>query len=419
MNSFSTMPDAFDTALIQQQYRDHVNAGYARLASMMNLPIETASAGVYLFDSEGNRYLDAGGYGVFLLGHGHPDVLERVSRQLHGHPLASKLLLNPYQAQAAAALAAVCPGNLQYVYFCSSGTEATEAALKLAWLNDCKHVISTVGGYHGKTLGALAVTGRELYRSPFANRLGESQFVPFGDIEALRHTLEGLPERACVILEPVQAEAGVILPPPGYLRQVRDLCDQYNAVLIADEIQSGLGRTGRWWACDHEGVVPDILLVGKSLSGGCVPVSAMVCTPDIQAPLNRNPLMHTTTFGANPLAMAAVLATLQVMQRDSLVARAEALGQQVQSGLQAVLREQPRADQVRLRCAGLLLGLEFADAGLAANMVMHLIDQRIVVNHSLNDHRVIRLTPPALYSDSDVAWLLDGLAKALARTFAQ
>ncbi|HKS13853.1 MAG TPA: aminotransferase class III-fold pyridoxal phosphate-dependent enzyme [Pseudomonas sp.] len=417
MNSFSPLPAATDAQRVREQYRDHVNAGYARLASMMNLPIEVSGAGVYLFDMDGNRYLDAGGYGVFLLGHSHPHVVEQVSRQLHSHPMASKLMLNPFQAQAAAALAAVCPGELQYVFFCNSGTEATEAALKLAWLNGCQQVISTAGGYHGKSLGALAVTGRELYRSPFADRLGHSHFVPFGDIDALRLQLESLSERACVILEPIQAEAGVIVPPADYLRQVRGLCDQYNAVLIADEIQSGMGRTGRWWACDHHAVTPDILLAGKSLSGGCVPVSAMVCTPQMQAPLNRHPLMHTSTFGANPLAMAAVMATLEVMQREHLVERAETLGQRLQQGLQDVLRQHPRGTQVQLRCAGLLLGLEFADAGLAANMVMHLIDQRIVVNHSLNDHRVIRLTPPALYSDSDIDWLLGGVARALASTF--
>ncbi len=417
MNSFTPLPEGLDAERVRTQYRDHVNAGYARLASMMNLPIEVAGEGVYLFDMDGNRYLDAGGYGVFLLGHSHPQVVEQVSRQLHSHPMASKLMLNPFQARAAAALAALCPAPLQYVYFCNSGTEATEAALKLAWLNGCQQVISTQGGYHGKTLGALAVTGRELYRSPFDDRLGHTHFVPFGDAEALRRQLQAQPERACVILEPVQAEAGVIVPAAGYLQQVRTLCDQYGAVLIADEIQSGMGRTGRWWACDHEGVAPDILLVGKSLSGGCVPVSAMVCTADLQAPLNRNPLMHTSTFGANPLAMAAVMATLQVMQREQLVTRAADLGQRLQLGLQSVLGQHPRGAEVQLRSAGLLLGLEFADAGLAANMVMHLIDQRIVINHSLNDHRVIRLTPPALYSDSDVEWLLGGFARALARTF--
>lgn len=406
-------------AQVHDQYRDHVNAGYARLASLMNLPIESSGAGAHLFDSDGNSYLDAGGYGVFLLGHAHPDIVAEVSVQLHSHPMASKLLLNPFQARAAAALAAVCPGDLQYVYFCCAGTEATEAALKLACLNGCQHVVSMQGGYHGKTLGALAVTGNALYRNPFAHLLKQNHFVPYGDSQALREQLQSLPERACVILEPIQAEAGVIRPPAGYLRQVRDLCDEHDAVLILDEIQSGMGRTGRWWACDEENVVADIMLVGKSLSGGCVPVSAMVATPRMQEPLNRNPLLHTSTFGANPLAMAAVVATLRVMQRDALVQRAQRLGNTLQYAFETLLHRRQWSSRIQLRCAGLLLGFEFSDASLAANMVMHLLAQRIVVNHSLNDHCVIRLTPSVMYDDSDVQWLLDGFATALAQTLSQ
>ncbi|CAK9888044.1 MULTISPECIES: aspartate aminotransferase family protein [Pseudomonas] len=413
MNSITATPNEALKAKIQQQYRNHVNAGYARLASMMNLQIEVSSAGVYIYDIDGNRYLDAGGYGVFLLGHGHPEVLAKVSEQLHSHAMASKLLLNPYQAAAAAALAEVCPPGLQYVYFCNSGTEATEAALKLACMNGCQATLSTIGGYHGKTLGALAVTGRETYREPFAGLLGNTHFLPFGDTQALELQLASLDCRACVILEPIQAEAGVLIPPPGYLRRVRELCDEHDAVLILDEIQSGLGRTGYWWACEREGVVADIMLVGKSLSGGCVPVSAMVATARMQEPLNRNPLMHTTTFGANPLAMAAVQATLQVMQRDGLVQKARVLGEMLRGRFEQLLEQNGWTKQVQLRCAGLLLGFEFVDASIAANMVMALLDQRIIVCHSLNDHRVIRLTPPALYSETDVEWLLDGFAVAL------
>ncbi|WP_339232519.1 aminotransferase class III-fold pyridoxal phosphate-dependent enzyme [Pseudomonas sp. FSL L8-0168] len=315
-----------DAAQVDQYLRQHVNSGYARLASLMNLPIEQSSRGVYIYDEQGRQYLDAGGYGVFFLGHGHPVVVEAVTRQLQQNPLASKLLLNPQQAFAAHALAALCPGDLDYVFFCNSGAEATEAGLKLARLNGCRRTLSTLGGFHGKTLGALAVTGRESYREPFSGLLSNSEFVPFGDSVALEQQLRASPDKACVILEPIQAEAGVILPPSGYLRRVRQLCDQYGAVLIIDEIQSGLGRTGYWWGCDQEQVVPDIMLVGKSLSGGCVPVSAMVARAEIYAPFNRNPTVHTSTFGANPLAMAAVQATLQVMVQEDLVTRARLLG---------------------------------------------------------------------------------------------
>ncbi|MEW5506639.1 aspartate aminotransferase family protein [Pseudomonas antarctica] len=414
MNSHLTeLEPAADAEQIDQYFRQHVNSGYARLASLMNLPIEHASRGVYIYDSQGRQYLDAGGYGVFFLGHGHPVVVEAVTRQLQQNALASKLLLNPQQALAAQALAARCPGNLDYVFFCNSGAEATEAGLKLARLNGCRRTLSTLGGFHGKTLGALAVTGRESYREPFSGLLSESVFVPFGDSAALEQQLLASPEKACVILEPIQAEAGVILPPPGYLTRVRELCDQYSAVLIIDEIQSGLGRTGHWWACDQEQVVPDIMLVGKSLSGGCVPVSAMVASAAIYAPFNRNPTVHTSTFGANPLAMAAVQATLQVMVQEDLVARARLMGQDLHARFSALLQRMGLAEHVTLRSAGLLLGFEFSDASIAANMVMALIEQHIIVCHSLNDHRVVRLTPSPLLTAQDCNWLIEGFAQAL------
>ena len=402
-----------DAAQVDQYLRQHVNSGYARLASLMNLPIEPSSRGVYIYDEQGRQYLDAGGYGVFFLGHGHPVVVEAVTRQLQQNALASKLLLNPQQAFAAHALAALCPGDLDYVFFCNSGAEATEAGLKLARLNGCRRTLSTLGGFHGKTLGALAVTGRESYREPFSGLLSNSEFVPFGDSVALEQQLRASPDKACVILEPIQAEAGVILPPSGYLRRVRQLCDQYGAVLIIDEIQSGLGRTGYWWGCDQEQVVPDIMLVGKSLSGGCVPVSAMVARAEIYAPFNRNPTVHTSTFGANPLAMAAVQATLQVMVQEDLVTRARLLGQDLHARFSALLQQQGLAERVQLRSAGLLLGFEFAEASIAANMVMALIEQRIIVCHSLNDHRVLRLTPSPLLTAQDCNWLIEGFAQAL------
>ena len=404
MNPLLTEPAA-DAAQVDQYFRQHVNSGYARLASLMNLPIEQSSHGVYIYDSQGRKYLDAGGYGVFFLGHGHPVVVAAVTRQLQQNALASKLLLNPQQAFAAQALAARCPGNLDYVFFCNSGAEATEAGLKLARLNGCRRTLST--------LGALAVTGRESYREPFSGLLSESTFVPFGDSAALEQQLRASPDKACVILEPIQAEAGVILAPPGYLTRVRALCDQYGAVLIIDEIQSGMGRTGHWWACDQEQVVPDIMLVGKSLSGGCVPVSAMVASAAIYAPFNRNPTVHTSTFGANPLAMAAVQATLQVMVQEDLVERARLMGQDLHARFSALLQQRGLAERVKLRSAGLLLGFEFSDASVAANMVMALIEQQIIVCHSLNDHRVVRLTPSPLLTAQDCNRLIEGFAHAL------
>src|SRR5262249_17870045 len=202
---------------------------------------------------------------------------------------------------AAATLANVAPKGLSYVSFASSGTEATEIGIKIACLNRKTKLIAMKGGFHGKTLGALSICGRPHYRTPFLPLLPSVEFVPFGDIEALSLSLAASGENSCVVLEPVQGEAGVIVPPAGYLRTVRDLCDQNGAFLILDEIQTGLGRLGAWWGADREAISPDILLVGKGLSGGCVPVAAAVTTPRAFEPLNRDPLLHSSTFGGNPL----------------------------------------------------------------------------------------------------------------------
>lgn len=396
--------------------KQHVNSGLAKLGSLMNLPLECRSAGVYVYDQDGRRYLDVGGYGVFLLGHGHPAVVAAVVQQVKQHAMATRLLLNPFQARAAAALAEICPPGLQYVYFCNSGAEACEAALKLARLNGCQTVISTHGGFHGKTLGALSVTGRATYRAPFGDWLHPSAFVEFGNAGALEQALRASPGKACVILEPVQAEAGVILPPPAYLRAVRDLCDHHQAVLIFDEIQCGMGRSGKWWACDHEQVAPDIMLAGKILSGGCVPVGAMIATAAAYAPFNKDPLLHTSTYGGNPLAMAAVVATIAAIHDENLLARTRSLGRWLQDGISRTLTALNLHHQVQVRGSGLLIGLAFQEAHQAAQLVTALLDAGVIVSHSLNEHRVVRLTPAALMTYEEASFLLHKLADALSLT---
>lgn len=408
---------------VLDQMRRHVNSGQARLFSLMGVPVEASSEGAWVQDTAGRHYLDAGGYGVFLMGHGHPRVVTAVTEQLRRHALSTRLFVNAPQAHAAAALASCCPPGLQYVFFGNSGTEATEAGLKLAHLNGCTRVIAATGGYHGKTLGALGVTANPLYRSPFETRLGPTRFVPFGDADAMEVALAEraggkTAGRACVIVEPVQAEAGVMLPPPGYLRALRAACDRHGALLVFDEIQCGLGRTGRWWACDREDVAPDILLVGKGLSGGCVPVGAMVATAEVQEPFNRNPLLHSSTFGGNPLAMAAVIATLAILHDERLVEHSNRLGLILLQGLQSTLASGPPAWQrrVRVRGAGLLLGLEFTEPSNAAAFVMALLERQVIACHSLNDHRVVRLTPPAILTDAEAALLIAAAGAALATT---
>jgi putrescine aminotransferase len=305
----------------------------------------------------------------------------------------------------------VTPPGLDRVHFVNSGAEATEAAIKLARALGKPNLISTMGGYHGKTMGALTLTAKPLYQQPFQPLLPGVQYVPYGDPDALAAVLsQG--ENHCVVVEPVQGEGGVVVPPPGYLRKVEQLCREHGALFVLDEIQTGLGRLGSWWGADREEVQPDILLVGKNLSGGVVPVAAMIATTHAYAPFNRDPFLHTSTFAASPVAMAAATATVQVIREEGLVERAKTLGESILPAIRAIMTELCPHLVTDVRGIGLLIGIELRDEEIAAELTLELLERHVLVNHSLNAHRVIRLTPPATLSDVDTTWLLDALTEA-------
>lgn len=407
-------PATLDRSAVLDAYRRHVNLSLPTLCELAGMPLHVSAAGAEVVDEHGRSYLDCGGFGVFLLGHRHPAVLEAVRRQLDSHPLVSRPLLSPATALAAAALAEVAPVGLERVFLTCSGAEAVEVALKLARLHGRTRVVAMDGGFHGKTLGALSVTGRERYRAPFAPLLPDVEFARFGDLEDLDRLLAREGGRTCVILEPIQGEGGVRIPPAGWFAQVRRLCTERGALLVADEIQSGLGRVGTWWAGASDDVVPDVLLAGKILSGGVVPVGAVVTTAAVMAPLDRDPMLHSSTFAGSPLAAAAAAATLGVIRTEDLVGRSARLGA-------ALLETARRAllgscgDVVRdVRGRGLLIGLEFTAADVAMEFFIALLRHGVVPSYSLNRHDVIRLTPPAVLDEAQVARLGEALEAAAA-----
>jgi putrescine aminotransferase len=382
----------------------------------MRAGIEAQSHGPYVWDESGEKYLDCGGYGVFTLGHCHPRIVEAVVQQVRTHPASTYFLLNRIKAEAAEALARVTPPGLDYVYFASSGAEAVEAALKLARLNGQRYVIAMENGFHGMTLGALSVTGRETFRQPFQPLLGNVEFVQFGNAEALIEALRRSPE-ACVLLEPVQAEAGVIVPPDGYLRQVELACRASGALLVVDEIQTGLGRLGSWWGVDREAVKPDVLLVGKALGGGIVPVSAAVCSERAFQRLSRDPTIHTSTFSGAPIAAAAVKATIDTIEDEDIVGRAALLGENLGKIIAKVVAETCPALVHEIRCLGLLIGIQWNAEHLALDFLIEMLDRRVILSHSTNAPLVTRFTPPAILTGEDIAWLENAVrasAQALA-----
>lgn len=399
----------FDFEEVVAMTRAHLNKGRASIAELLGGHSEVASEGAYLFGHDGRRYLQCGGYGVFILGHRHPGVTEAVIRQVMTHPLSTRVLLEPVAARAAQAVADILPGDLQYVHFVPSGSEATEAAIKMARGIGRRRLVSTVGGFHGKTMGALSVTAREVYQQPFLPLLPERAHVPFGDAAALDAELAAHPGECAVILEPVQGEGGVNLPPPGYLRMVRDACDRHGATLIFDEILTGMGRCGRLWAADLEGVAPDIMLIGKGLSGGVMPVAATAATAETYALINKDPLLHSSTFSCAPIAMAAAEAAVRAIVDERVPERAAALGERILPALREVLEKRCGHLVREVRGIGLLFAMEFQSPEMAGDFMFELLDNGVVASHSLNASSVIRMTPPACLTDADIEVLLDAV----------
>jgi putrescine aminotransferase len=336
-----------------------------------------------------------------------------VQEQLAQQPMATRLLLSSTLAQAAETIARVAPGGLDYVYLVNSGADAVELAIKLARLGGRREVIAMHGGFHGKTLGALSLTHHDAYRRPFEPLVQGVQHVPFGEIQSLEALLTDARDHYCVFMEPVQAEGGVIIPPDGYLRAVERLCREHGHWLVLDEIQTGLGRVGSWWAASREQVIPDILLAGKILSGGVVPSAAVIATAEAWSPLSRDPFLHTATFANMPLAAAAATATINAIEDEGLIAQASRLGETLRDGLADAIDDAPGEAVVALRSIGLLVGIELRGAHLVGELIYELLQRRVLVNHSLSNPETLRLTPCVYMTDREVGWLCSALRESL------
>jgi putrescine aminotransferase len=397
-------------------YEHHVNPGLAGLLRFTGLDkVESHAEGVYVWDTEGKRYLDfLGLYGTLALGHRHPRAVQAVKDQLDKMPMSVRVMVSEPTARLAAKLAEIAPGPLEMVFFCNSGTEAVEAALKFARFYTGKPgFITTQGGYHGKTMGALSVTPKEHYQLPARPLVPGVTVVPFGDAQAIENAIG--PETAAVIVEPIQGEGGIRVPPEGYLREVRRVTREKGVLMIADEVQTGLGRTGRLWAVNWEEVEPDILTSAKALGGGVMPIGATLCRPEILQIYKTEPLIHSTTFGGNPLACAAGLAAIGVTLEQDLPSRALELGQYLMGSLQQLWVAYPEFIQ-EVRGRGLMVGLEFSDADIGGLVVAELATRGILTAFGLNNPKVVRLEPPLIVEKAHIDECVDALSEALAAT---
>ncbi|GAC1656895.1 MAG: putrescine aminotransferase [Vulcanimicrobiaceae bacterium] len=341
-----------------------------------------------------------------------------MSDQLRRQPLHSQDLLDPLRAMLAKTLSMLAPGNLEYAFFCNSGTETIEAALKLARAYDPSKIsiVAATKGFHGKSYGALSASAKAEFRRPFGTMLPNMEHVPFNNIEALRRMFSTLKmvgeDVAAVLLEPIQGEGGVNIPSDDYLPRVRELCDEYGALLILDEVQTGMGRTGKMFACEHYGVVPDILCLAKAFGGGVVPAGACIGTKKVFSSLFKNPFLHTTTFGGNPLACAAALATINVLIEDQLPQRAAVLGERMLRGMrEAVAGHESIVTDVRGK--GLLMALEFHDHEQGFTLAKHMLDRGILVSGTLVNAKVIRFEPPLTITEQQADFVCKTLRESL------
>ncbi len=382
---------------------------------------EWTGQGAIFRDVLRREYIDClGGYGLMDLGWSHPEVVDNVRAQLGRTPMPSQELIDPLRGVLARLLAEITPGDIKYSFFCASGTESIEGAIKLAKLYSQKSgFIVAVKAFHGKTMGSLSMMGKADYRQPPGMLYGGPIYhVPFGDADAVEQQLEicnkvGV-ELAAVLFEPIQGEAGGIVPPDDFWPRVRELTRHYGVLLIADEVQTGMGRTGKLWGLDHWNVVPDIIAVAKSLGGGVMPISAFCSTEEIWQPMMYpNPFIHTTTTGGGALACSAAIAAIHITLRDRLWEQAAAKGEYIIPKLEAFAMQYPQIYH-SITGKGLLIGQHFHEPEVGYKVAAGLFKRGVLVAGTLTSAHTIRIEPPLVITYEQIDAVLDRLADTLA-----
>ncbi|ACL70471.1 aspartate aminotransferase family protein [Halothermothrix orenii] len=416
---------------VVDNYKKYINPSLAKMLGLLNFDKQFVKAnGVRVWDSEGNEYLDfLGGYGALNLGHNPPEVHEALEK-VKEMPNLLQASMGTMASVAARNLSKLTPGKLTHTFFSNSGTEAVEGAIKLARIaSGKKKIIYCKNSFHGKSMGSLSITGREKYQKLFKPLVPETESVPFGDVKSLEEKFkEG--DIAGFIVEPIQGEGGINLPPDGYFKKVRELCDEYGVYLILDEIQTGFGRTGKIFACEHEGIVPDIMCLAKSLGGGVMPIGAYTTTEEIWSKAYGSmdkALLHTSTFGGNTLATAAAIAAMEQIVEQKLSQQAAEKGEYFINRLKELADKYDLIKEVRGR--GLMIGIEFKqpESGLLDKISQGMVskfsheylgsmvagalynDYRIITAYTLNNPNVIRMEPPLIVTREEIDTVIGAL----------
>jgi putrescine aminotransferase len=406
----------------------YVNPGileYRKSVSSDYTAVEWRDEGSVFYDIHGKEFIDClGGFGIYMLGHRHPTVVKAVRDQLEHQALHSQELLDPMRGYLSHLLAMVTPGDLRYSFFCNSGTEANEGAMKLAKLyarrKKASHtlgMISTTRGFHGKSFGSLSVSGKGEFREPFYPLMSGVRFVPYGDADALDKQLAicdavGF-DIAAFIVEPVQGEAGAIIPPDGYFPKVREICDKWGILLIADEVQTGMGRTGRLWGMEHSGVAPDIMTMGKALGGAVIPIGNFIATEEVFSTMYENPYIHTTTFGGNPMATAAAIGALHATLEEDIPGQAAEKGAYLKGKLTELAGVHDDLLE-EVRGVGVIIGMQFRSSDIGYAVSQGLFGRGVLIGGTLFNSLVLRMQPPAVITYEQMDKVLERLDATLA-----
>ena len=360
--------------------------------------------GAHVWDVDGKEYIDCmGGYGVALVGHQNERVNNAIKEQVDKIITVHSSLYNKTREEFLKTLIGLAPKNLTQVHLNNSGAEAVEAAIKFARkFTGKKGMVAMKGSYHGKSFGALSITFNPKYKKAFQPLVEKVSFASYGDMESLRSVIDE--DTAFVILEPIQGESGINVAPDGFLQEVRKLCDEKGIILIFDEIQAGLGRTGRLWACDHWNTAPDILCLAKGIAGG-VPMGATLVRPDILAAISKGE--HSSTFGGNPLSCAAGTAALKALTEDGLIENSEKMGKIFREGLEKLKENHSIIREIRGK--GLMIGVELKFE--VREILMNLIEKGVLMLYS--GRNILRILPPLVITEEDITKVLQTLDTVL------
>lgn len=404
-------------------FDNYVSPGWLKYRKSVSTDVavlEWHDEGSIDYGLNGEEFIDfLGGFGIYTFGHRNKEILETVQAQLKHQALHSQELLDPLRSYLAKAVSDITPGDLQYSFFTNGGAEAVEMSLKLARIaTGGRWYISTVGAFHGKSMGAISVGGKGTYREPYLPMVQQVQHVEYGNAEDMRKTIANLQavgeKVAAIILEPVQGEAGIKLPPKGYLQEVRKIADEFGVALIFDEIQTGMGRTGKIWASEWSGVTPDIMTFGKAFGGGIMPITGIVFTKKmwVQQLIDNPWLLGSPTFGGNPLACSAALAAIRYMIKYDIPKQAFEKGEYLIPKLKEYAKKYPELIQ-EVRGIGLMIGIEFNTTDIGYAVSKGLFSRGVMTAGTLVNAKTVRMEPPAIVTYEQIDTVLERFGETL------